>query len=149
MIDKTWGQGLTYTLPITAAAINYVAGYTAKKLGGLVPEDRLEKVDQETGEVYEYQPPFLQMSRRPGIGGDARQHTNSWRDYAIHHGHRMPVPRFLHNAWKESVTEEEIQQLAEEKEEQQKIRQITLQMLNAQSKINESKHAVSAGKRKL
>lgn len=148
LIDKSWKRGLTYTVNVSAAAINYVAGYTAKKLV-TNSELRRERVDEETGELYTYQPPFLQMSRRPGIGGEARRHTQSWRSYAIHNGQRMPVPRFLHEAWKKTATEEEIAELAQEKEEQQKIRQTTLKMLEAQEHINKAKQRMKAAKRRL
>lgn len=106
-IEAAWGMGRVQVDPLSPAAINYVAGYTAKKIG-LWDQVRSERVDKETGEVYTYQPPFLQMSRRPGIGGSARQFSSSWRDFAVSDGRKIPVPRYLHDAWRAQASEEEL-----------------------------------------
>ena len=114
LVDRAWGLGHTFTVRATAATINYVAGYTAKKIGWQLAVE--ERIDYSTGEIYTWQPPFIQMSRNPGIGAHARQFVNSWRSEAIYNGKRQPVPRFLHEAWKAQATEEEIQALQTEKE---------------------------------
>lgn len=114
-IENAWGKGRTQTEEITARRIAYCAGYTQKKFGAF-PEKNTEWVDADTGEVYEYQAPFLQMSRRPGIAATARdEHKNMWRLFAIHDGQRQPVPRFLHEAWKKAATPQELEALIEEK----------------------------------
>lgn len=120
LVDKAWGLGHTKTVRATPATIAYVAGYTAKKIGWQF--DVEERIDYSTGEVYTWQPPFIQMSRNPGIGAHARQWVNSWRREAIYNGKRQPVPRFLHEAWKAQATEEEIEALAIEKEETARAR---------------------------
>lgn len=149
-VQETWGMGHTHTVPITPAAINYVAGYTAKKLGDTLRAQR-EEVDPETGEVYRWQPPFIQMSRRPGIGGHAREkYRSSWRSYAVHEGRQLPLPRFLHEAWKKTATPEQLEQLAQEKYEYRRTKQIvTDQMLEAGLEIAIAKQALKAGKRKI
>lgn len=116
-IQEAWPFGNTREYPITPPAISYIAGYTSKKVG-IANRDlttHFERVDPDTGEVYFYQPPFLQMSRRPGIAENVKKHWRSWRDCAITDGHKMPVPRFLHQAWLNNATEEEILNLNEEK----------------------------------
>lgn len=119
-IQKAWTYGHAHTVTATPAAINYVAGYTAKKLGEM-REAQTEKVDPDTGEVYNHQPPFLQMSRRPGIGGEARQKfKTSWRNCAVMNGQTQPVPRYLHEAWKKTATKEELERLEDEKHELRK-----------------------------
>lgn len=95
--------------------ISYTAGYTAKKIGWKLEAG--ERVDPETGEVYTWQPPFIQMSRRPGIGAHARQWPHSWRSYAVHNGQQMPVPRFLHESWKQQASREEKEALDYERYE--------------------------------
>lgn len=108
-IQDTWPHGYVRVDPLTPAAISYVAGYCNKKLGWKHEYQKL--VDPETGELlYERQPPFILMSRRPGIGGFARKHWRSWRDSAIWHGREVPVPRFLHKSWQENASEEAIAQ---------------------------------------
>lgn len=129
-IEETWGLGHTRTDAISPQAIAYVAGYVAKKIGfrdrpkyRRVPEgtpDAQQRVDPRTGEVYytitTYQPTFLQMSRNPGIGSHARQWPESWRSHAVHNGHQVPVPRYLHDAWTAQATQDDIEQLEWEKE---------------------------------
>lgn len=113
MVERTWGLGHTHTEPITPARIAYTAGYCQKKIG--YKRYGHERVDPLTGEVYEWEPPFKLMSRRPGIGGDARKWAQSWRLYAVKDGHKMAVPRFLHEAWKAQATIREKEQLHYEK----------------------------------
>lgn len=115
-IESTWGLGNTRTCAVTPAAIAYVAGYTSKKVGELHRRwyAQEERVDPTTGEVYHYQPPFLQMSRRPGIGAGAKKHTDSWRLYAILGGQRMHVPRYLHDAWKQQASPQDQEERLDE-----------------------------------
>lgn len=132
VVDRAWQpRGYTTTLAINAARIAYTAGYTAKKITesweaqtkGLYQEllyklPRDHRVDAETGEIYKYQAPFLQMSRRPGIGGHVRQWPHLWRLVAITPtGQPMAVPRFLHEAWKQNATEQQLQELLDEKKQ--------------------------------
>lgn len=101
-IQDTWPFGYARVDEITPAAIAYVAGYCSKKIGWKL--ERGERVDPETGEVYEYQPPFNLMSRRPGLASHARAHWRSWRDTAIHNGREVPAPRYLKEAFKASAS---------------------------------------------
>lgn len=111
--EAAWGKGFVTMDVVTPGRISYTAGYCAKKLGFFRPKG--EEVDQSTGEVYVHQPPFLQMSRRPGIAGDFRKHSQSWRRSAIWQGVPFPVPRFLHQSWKESASDSELARLELEK----------------------------------
>lgn len=148
LVDDTWGLGRTQTENATPANIAYTAGYTAKK-AGLTCDTTTERVDPETGEVYNYQKPFIQMSRRPGIGGHARQWPASWRQFAIHNGHKVPVPRFLHEAWKAQATEEQLQQLQEEKEQIANARNTRINQLEEEEKLAEAKNRLRQERRKL
>lgn len=112
-IEDVWGMGHVRSYDVTPAMISYVAGYSAKKIGFRLEAG--ERVDPETGEVYEWQPPFIQMSRRPGIGDRGRQWPESWRKFAVHNGSKVPVPRFLHESWRNSVDDISIEELAFEK----------------------------------
>lgn len=147
LIDSTWGLGRTHTVRATPASIHYVAGYTSKKINWR-REAAAEHVDPRSGEVYEHQPPFLQMSRRPGIGGHARDFTNSWRLFAVHNGQSMPVPRFLHEAWKNTATPLEKEELLFEKSQLAKS-EVTQERLNAAEAIAQSKQSLLADRRPL
>lgn len=114
-VERSWGKGFATLEPVTPARMSYVAGYCAKKLGFHRP--RGEEIDYSTGEVYVHQPPFLQMSRRPGIGGDFRKHWRSWRRTAIWQGRPFPVPRFLHASFHENADASELAALELEKVE--------------------------------
>lgn len=141
LVHDTWGKGHTQTVPVTPATIAYTAGYTAKKIGWKLTHRRI--VDPETGELlYEWEPPFIQMSRggrsgNKGIGGGARVHVNSWRSYAIYNGRRIPVPRYLHQAWKDQASIEEIERLENEKEER-----ATKRINTAETRAAAEKHAM-------
>lgn len=149
LIEDAWGLGHTRTEALTPARIAYAAGYSAKKIGDDFYARSHERIDLDTGEVYTWQPPFIQMSRRPGIGGEARQFTQSWRLYAVHNGTRMPVPRFLHEAWKKTATEEELEQLIYEKSRLALERDTSTERLSAAEQIAIKKQELQAQKRKL
>lgn len=97
LVQASWPYGFAQTHTLSDSAIAYVAGYVAKKIGHA--ERKVDRVDPRTGEVYNYQPPFLQMSRRPGVGSSARSYFSSWRRSAVVDGSEVPVPRYLHAAW--------------------------------------------------
>lgn len=147
-ISETWGLGQCRTYPITPATIAYVAGYTSKKIG-FKQRARPEQVDPDTGEVYTWQPPFIQMSRKPGIGGHARQWPESWRLYAVLNGSIMPVPRYLHDAWKKQATPEQQEELLYEKSKLALNRDTTERTLEAKEKIAVAKQAIQADRRKI
>lgn len=110
LIKACWPYGRATMHELRPEGIAYVAGYVNKKIAHA--EDKEERIDYRTGEVYTYQPPFLQMSRKPGIGGEARQFLRSWRDHAFLSGTARKVPRFLHKAWADGVSFTEQVELA-------------------------------------
>lgn len=146
-IEDRWGLGHTRTVQATPANINYTAGYTAKKIGYKL-KALPEQVDLNTGEVYTWQPPFIQMSRRPGIGANAKQWPESWRSYAIQNGYKIPVPRYLHQAWKDQATATEIEQLQYEREQLALNRDTTIQHLQAAEQIAIKQQELTGTKRK-
>lgn len=136
VLERAWGRkGFVTVEPVTPARISYAAGYCAKKLGFDRPEG--EEVDFETGEVYQHVPPFLQMSRRPGIGGDFRRYSRSWRKSAIWQGREFPVPRYLHASWRESASDSDLARLELEKFEARGF--LTVRELDASRQIAESR----------
>lgn len=144
VISRSWGRGFVQVDRLEPAAIAYVCGYTAKKLGVADPVQYEDDIDLETGEVLgtriKYQPPFLLMSRRPGIGGAMRKHWRSWRKTAIWDGKEVRVPRFLHEAFKAHASEEELSALAAEKD-------VYLANVPLDSKLREKAGELIAAKR--
>jgi hypothetical protein len=145
LIEKAWGRGRTQCVEVNARTINYVAGYTQKKaaLAFREPESTVNK----DGEFY--QRPFIQMSRRPGIGGNARKHVQSWKEFAVMDGVKMPVPRFLHDAWKAQATPDQIAANQLKKKLLANQRLTTLEQLAAQEQINQRKQKLTAARRHL
>lgn len=147
LLQELWKAGYAKTVNATPATIAYTAGYVAKKIGWKL--ERGERVDYETGEIYTWQPPFLQMSRRPGIGASARAHVHSWRTYAVYNGTTMAVPRYLHEAWKAQATEEEIAALTLEKSELAARRDSSPERRRAEEIIARKRQEMKAERRKL
>lgn len=110
-IQAAWPCGIAREHELRAEGIAYVAGYCAEKLS---PADEVDRVDWDTGECW--QRPFLQMSRRPGIGAAARRFTRSWRSFALFNDAEVPVPRYLHEAWVAQASVEDVQRLRAERD---------------------------------
>lgn len=146
VLEEAWPHGFVRVDPLTPAAISYVAGYCSKKIGWRDYE-RGERIDYSTGEVYEYQPPFVRMSRRPGIGGAARKFRSSWRTHAVHAGSPMPVPRFLHKAWRDTASDEDIRVLEEEKRDRYDVSRLTKVALAAAEAHAVTLHSLKAERR--
>lgn len=111
--------GLVDVDKVTPKVVSYVAGYCSKKLGWKAEKGQ-QRVDPETGEVYQYEPPFILASRggRGGVGlaGASRDaHPESWRKFAVLGGAQVSVPRYLHEGWKRQATEQELVELEQEK----------------------------------
>lgn len=145
-LEEAWEKGHVKIDPATPANIAYTAGYCSKKIG--YQRHGHQRVDPATGYQYQWQPPFILMSRNPGIGAAAKQYLNSWRLYAIKDGHKMPVPRYFKNAYKDAATPEQLNQLALE------IAQLnqhpaTRQELDAAEQIAAKRHQMAGAKRGL
>lgn len=150
LVTDAWRQGHVHYDTVTPASIAYIAGYTAKKMADHYWSAQHERVDPTTGEVYSWQPPFIQMSRNPGIGAHAREHAKSWRLYAVHNGYRMPVPRYLHEAWKAIATNDQLEELLYEKSQIAKTKEPTnYEKITAAAKITEAKHQLTTERRTL
>lgn len=145
VVQACWQKGFARVDPVRPAAISYVAGYCAKKVGWQLESG--ERLDRSTGEVFVWQPPFILMSRRPGIGAAARVHTASWRRFAIHAGSPMPVPRYLHAAWAESASDLDLLLLESEKQDEALLRDCSSERLRAGELIAESRLGIDAAKR--
>lgn len=147
--QASWPFGYVRVDPLTPAAISYVAGYCSKKLGWQ-DFDREERVDYETGEVYTYEPPFVQMSRGgrtgAGIASAARRFASSWRSHAVLSGNRMPVPRYLHKAWVDTATDDQLIKLKEERDALPR-RDVSRRALAAGEAAAVSLHEISSLKR--
>jgi len=148
-LEALWRLGYCRADAITPGRIAYCAGYTMKKAAYDRNAGYREQIS-EHGEPYTYQPPFLQMSRRPGIGSAAREHTTSWRNYAILDGKKTALPRYLHQAWINAATETEQEILLQEKKKWRNENNTTTltetyqQQLHASELIQETQRQIHA-----
>jgi len=69
-LSKLWPYGYAVIGEVTFQSAAYVARYIMKKVTGKNSEAHYERIDQETGEIYQLKPEYTTMSRRPGIGSD-------------------------------------------------------------------------------
>lgn len=143
-VQASWSHGFTRSDPVSDAVIAYVAGYTAKKLS--FAERSEERLDTATGELFRHQPPFLLMSRRPGVGGAARRHWRSWQDHAIWDGRKVPVPRFLHESWLQNAGEVAV---SDHKARMFSGRKLTRDQLDAALADAEARRSLASERRKL
>lgn len=145
-LEEAWKWGHSKIDQATPANISYTAGYCSKKIG--YRRFTHERVDPETGEVYQWQPPFILMSRNPGIGATARQHLNSWELYAVKDGHKMPVPRYYRKHWKENTNHEDHSRL-ERAIAALNLTAPTKEELAQAEKVAEANHKLASERRKL
>lgn len=97
LLSRTWGMGHCSVGELTYESAAYVARYVMKKMTG--PEGRVEyeRVDPRTGEVFDVAPPYVTMSRRPGVGAlwfDRFKSDVFPSDEVVHLGRRFRPPRF-------------------------------------------------------
>lgn len=145
-IEKAWPYGHVRVDPVTPNNIAYTAGYANKKIRAGHFRAR-DYVDPDTGELFEWQEPFRLVSRRPGIGGAARRFARSWRSTAILNGRPVPVPRYLHDAWRAVASASDIEDLELERSLTNRAR--SYEERDAAEAIAEAKHQLAAEKRRL
>ena len=66
-LEKLWPFGFSTIGTVTFESAAYVARYVMKKVNGKNAKDHYERIDPNTGEIYNLVPEYNTMSRRPGI----------------------------------------------------------------------------------
>lgn len=97
LLDDIWSFGNCYIGSVTAESCGYVARYIMKKVNGDLAEDHYRRVHPLTGEVFDLEPEFVSMSRKPGIGADFYKKYQSDfypRDCSVLKGKQYPVPKY-------------------------------------------------------
>lgn len=99
-LDKLWKLGTCQIGDLTPDSVAYVCRYALKKKTHDSEQlvDQITRVNTQTGEVHLVKPPYIQMSRRPGIGATwynkfkTDVHTH---DYVVDNkGFKSPPPAF-------------------------------------------------------
>lgn len=121
LLERTWQKGHAWIGDVTYESAEYVSRYVMKKVTGFmaedghVPVDLYDRVDQDTGEVFQVRPEFITMSRRPGIGAEwyrkfGKEDVESM-DEVVLNGRRFRPPRF----YDEKRSEEELREVKEKR----------------------------------
>lgn len=77
LLAKVWPFGFHEIGTVTLDSCGYVAGYCLKKVTGVNAYEHYQVIVESTGELYDREPEFGLMSRRPGIGHDHFQKFKS------------------------------------------------------------------------
>lgn len=67
-LEKLWPYGHSTVGALTFESAAYTARYVMKKINGKKQKEHYERIDPETGEIYQLLPEYTEASRRPGIG---------------------------------------------------------------------------------
>lgn len=105
LLAEIWGHGFVTLGDVTFESAAYVARYVMKKVTGDDAAEHYKAVDKETGEIkmnddgsiFLYQPEYLTMSLKPGIGaGWFQKFTDDVfpSDEVIVRGHPSRPPRY-------------------------------------------------------
>lgn len=83
-LSKSWKLGRHWIGELNQETARYVSGYVTKKITGDRAQLHYERLNTETGEIFQQNPEFATMSRRPGLG-------KTWIQKI--HGRRVPLRR--------------------------------------------------------
>lgn len=67
-LDAAWGLGIHTIGNVSFDSVSYVAGYINKQVRGEEKKEHYQRLNTETGELYDQVPEFGTMSRNPGLG---------------------------------------------------------------------------------
>jgi len=96
-LTKTWGKGFCSIGEVNLKTAAYVARYIMKKMTGDIAETHYQKIDTLTGEIYQVEPEYNQMSRMPGIGKGWFEKYKSDvypDDFIIINGQKLSTPNY-------------------------------------------------------
>ncbi len=97
LLESVWPFGQSEIGSVTFESAAYVARYALKKVNGKAAAAHYERVDCETGELFQAEPEYSTMSRRPGIGRGWIERFQSDvypADELVIRGHACKPPRY-------------------------------------------------------
>jgi hypothetical protein len=95
-LNKLWTFGFSTIGSMTWETAAYTARYITKKITGDKAESHYEYFDQQTGEIYQRKPEFMNSSRDPAIGiGWLEKYKESVypHDYVVINGKKVKPPK--------------------------------------------------------
>ena len=102
VLTNLWSMGHATFGEVTFDTAAYTSRYVTKKITGEAAESHYRFVDDDTGEIIDRKPPYLTMSRRPGIGMPWLQKHGAeayTHDSVIMRGREMQPPKAYDRAF--------------------------------------------------
>lgn len=96
-LTQLWGKGFVTISAFSAETAGYISQYVTKKITGEKSESHYRRFNSLTGEVFQIEPEFSLMSRRPGLGSDWYEKYKSDAfpsDFLVRNGKRISVPQY-------------------------------------------------------
>jgi len=96
-LDALWGKGFASIGNVTFQSAAYCARYTMKKMVGKDAAKHYQRVNTETGEIYQLTPEFNKMSLNPAIGKgffESYQDDIYPDDFCLIDGKKVRSPRY-------------------------------------------------------
>lgn len=119
-LAQLWPYGYHTIGDVTFESCAYVARYITKKvLGKAADEHYNNKLNTETGEIYNVVPEYITMSRRPGIGRDFFDHFPDDlfpKDFIVFDERRFKVPKY-YDALYEKIDAEHLAEIKKSRKE--------------------------------
>ncbi len=97
MLNEIWGMGHCILGALNYGSAAYVARYVMKKMTGDLAKEEYRRLDERTGEEWFVKPPYVTMSRRPGLGAEwfSRFYRDVYPDdVCIRDGRKQRPPKF-------------------------------------------------------
>lgn len=132
-LDSIWGYGQAYIGAVEFESAAYVARYALKKVTGDKAEAHYKSLNPHTGEVFDIEPEYITMSRRPGIGKEwfEKYKTEIYpEDVLVVGGVKMKAPTYY-----DYLREKEDDSLQLLTREQRKIKSIGNQWNNTPERL--------------
>lgn len=121
LLEDAWAMGHCSVGNLTFESAAYIARYTMKKITGDQAEEHYQRIDPDTGEVFQVNPEYISMSRRPGIGKtwiDKYKDDVYPGDQVVINGKKYKPPRY----YDQQVKPEILQSLKFKREERARKR---------------------------
>lgn len=96
-LEELWPFGFSTIGEVTFESAAYVARYIMKKVTGSSSDAHYERVDPDTGQVFNLKPEYTTMSRRPGIGKGWYSQFGQFvrdHDFVVVNSKKVKPPRY-------------------------------------------------------
>lgn len=104
ILTSLWEYGFSTVQNYDASAAAYCAKYAVKKITGEPAKSWYQRLDPDTGEVYQLAPEFARMSNRPGIGANwlKKYHGDIYpKGYVTDgKGNKVPPPEYFNKLFR-------------------------------------------------